>query len=281
MIQWFPGHMNKALRVMGENISLCQCVGYVLDARAPYSCLNPQFNKLFANKPTVFILNKCDLADKQIVDKWLSFFKERGHPCIALSSINSAEKNKLQATFLNACQEFTNTCKARGIIRPVRVMILGVPNSGKSTLINCLSARKATVTGDKPGVTKGKQWVRLDNGLELLDTPGTLWPKFDDELTGKHLFFIGSIKEEIVDIVTLAQDLLAELAQLYSSLLIERYKLTELLSPEETLKQICIKRGYLLSGNIPDLERGAKAIIDDFRKAKIGRICLEQPKQKL
>lgn len=278
-IQWFPGHMTKALRMMEENAKIVDAFGYVLDARAPSSCFNPSFEKIIGQKPCVFILNKCDLADATKVEDWCAYFKSNGYKYVKMTATASSEAAKITAALFDATAELRAKWKAKGIFKPARCLILGVPNSGKSTIINCLSGRKTVITGDKPGVTKGKQWVRLANGLELLDTPGTLWPKFDDEQVGARLCFIGSIKDDVVDIYEVALALLAELKAQYPQNLAERYKLDGLNCPvDELFVHIAQKRGFLLRGGEIDYERCAKAILDDFRKGKIGKITLEEPK---
>ncbi len=277
-IQWFPGHMTKAMRMMEESVKLVDAIGYVLDARAPMACFNPSFNKLIGNKPCVFILNKCDLADSVKVEEWCKYFAVNGYKYVKVTATASAEATKIVAALASITEDIRNKNKAKGIFKPVRCMILGVPNCGKSTIINCLSGRKAVITGDRPGVTKGKQWVRLQNGLELLDTPGTLWPKFENEAVARHLCFIGSIKDDVVDICELAYELIAELTGLYPKLFSDRFKLDcQSQSTAELFEQIARKRGFLLRGGEIDTERCAKAIVDDFRKGKIGRITLELP----
>ncbi len=274
-IQWFPGHMTKALRMMSENLALCDCAGYVLDARAPFSCLNPQFEKLLGSKPCVLILNKCDLAEKKATEEWLKYFTDLGQKTVALSSIDGTQKKIVVDAFNSLTLPLIEKFKARGVYKPLRAMIIGVPNSGKSTLINCLASSKKTVTGDKPGVTKGKQWVRLWEGLELLDTPGTLWPKFEEQDVAKKLCYIGSIKDEVVDIIELAKSFLNDVIITHKDLICLRYKLTG--KESDLLTALCQNRGYLVKGGEIDFERGAKAVIDDFRKCRIGRITLEKP----
>ncbi len=269
--------MTKALRMMEENAKIVDAVGYVLDARAPFACFNPSFQKIIGNKPCVFILNKCDLADSAKVDSWCSYFQSRNEQYVKVTATASAEANKIVTAFENATVELREKNKKKGVFKPVRCMILGVPNCGKSTLINCLSGRKTVVTGDKPGVTKGKQWVRLQNGLELLDTPGTLWPKFEDEQTAYELCFIGSIKDDVVDILEVSQKLLEVLCQQYPNNIKERYKIETSSSATDMFTQIAQKRGFLLRGGDIDDERCAKAILDDFRKGKLGKITLDLP----
>ncbi len=278
-VQWFPGHMTKALRMMEENAKVVDAVGYVLDARAPLACFNPSFQKIVGNKPCVFILNKCDLADASKVDAWCSYFKSHGENFVKVTATASAEATKITAAFESATAQIREKNQKKGVFKPVRCMILGVPNCGKSTLINCLSGRKTVVTGDKPGVTKGKQWVRLKNGLELLDTPGTLWPKFDDERLAFELCFIGSIKDDVVDLLEISFNLLKVLTEKYPEALRERYKIDVDADTEsaQIFNSIAQKRGFLLRGGDIDDERCAKAILDDFRKGKLGRITLDLP----
>ena len=275
-IQWFPGHMTKALRMMEENVKIVDAVGYVLDARAPLACFNPSFTKIVGNKPCVFILNKCDLADANKVAAWCNYFSSRGDSYVKVTATASAEAAKITAAFDTATAPIRAKYQQKGLFKPVRCLVLGVPNCGKSTIINCLSGRKTTITGDRPGVTKGKQWVRLKSGLELLDTPGTLWPKFDDERTAYELCFIGSIKDDVVDVTDVALHLLSTLSEAYPQNLTERYKV-EILPATEMFEQIAQKRGFLLRGGEIDGERCAKAILDDFRKGKLGKITLDLP----
>lgn len=277
-IQWFPGHMTKALRMMEENIKIVDAVGYVLDARAPLACFNPSFEKIIGNKPCVFILNKCDLADPQKVEQWRRHFENKNQKFVKVTATASAEAGKIVAAFDDATRQHKEKMKQKGAFKPVRCLVLGVPNCGKSTIINCLSGRKATITGDKPGVTKGKQWVRLGNGLELLDTPGTLWPKFDDEQLAYELCFIGSIKDDVVDLYEVSLKLIETLAEQYPQAVAARYKVTTAeKSTAAVFEEIAAKRGFLMRGGEIDTERCAKAILDDFRKGKLGKITLDLP----
>ena len=277
-IQWFPGHMTKALRMMEENVKIVDAIGYVLDARAPASCFNPSFQKIVGNKPCVFILNKCDLADPFKVDLWCKYFCENNIPYVRVTATASAEASKISASFADITADLRAKYKAKSIFKPIRCLIIGVPNCGKSTIINCLSGRKAVITGDKPGVTKGKQWVRLQSGLELLDTPGTLWPKFDDDKVASHLCFIGSIKDDIVDLTEVAFALIEQLVELYPNCIEQRFKVqSDGKSTLEVFEEIATKRGFLLRGGEIDGERCAKAILDDFRKGKIGKITFDVP----
>ena len=277
-IQWFPGHMTKALRMMEENVKIVDAIGYVLDARAPASCFNPSFQKIVGNKPCVFILNKCDLADPVKVDAWCKYFAENSLPYVKVTATASAEAGKISKAFSEITADLREKHKAKGIFKPIRCLIIGVPNCGKSTIINCLSGRRATITGDKPGVTKGKQWVRLQSGLELLDTPGTLWPKFDDDKVASRLCFIGSIKDDVVDLYEVATMLIEQLVELYPNCIEQRFKVqVEGKAVSEVFDEIAVKRGFLLRGGEIDSERCAKAILDDFRKGKIGKITFDLP----
>lgn len=279
-IQWFPGHMTKAIRMMEENVKIVDAIGYVLDARAPASCFNPSFNKIVGNKPCLFILNKCDLADPAKIDKWSEYFQANKLAYVKVTATASADASKIANGFAQITADLRAKYKAKGIFKPVRCLIIGVPNCGKSTLINCLSGRRAVITGDKPGVTKGKQWVRLANGLELLDSPGTLWPKFDDEQVAARLCFIGSIKDDVVDLYEVSNMLINELLVQYPHMLSERFKIDVCnKSSVEIFEQIAVKRGFLLRGGEIDYERCSKAILDDFRKGKIGRITLDLPEE--
>lgn len=279
-IQWFPGHMTKALRMMEENVKIVDAIGYVLDARAPAACFNPSFNRIMDNKPCLFILNKCDLADSAKVDKWCKYFQSKNIAYVKVTATASAEAGKIAKGFENITADLCAKYKAKGIFKPMRCLIIGVPNCGKSTLINCLSGRKTVITGDKPGVTKGKQWVRLSNGLELLDTPGTLWPKFDNEQVASRLCFIGSIKDDVVDLYEVSNLLIAELLSQYPQAFIERFNVdVDGRSTAEIFEQIAAKRGFLLRGGEIDYERCSKAILDDFRKGKLGHSTLDLPEE--
>lgn len=272
--------MTKALRMMQDNVKIVGAIGYVLDARAPAACFNPSFEKIVGNKPCVFILNKCDLADNAKVDKWCAYLKQRGNKVVKVTATASAEAGKITSAFEEITLPLREKQRQKGVFKPVRCLILGVPNCGKSTIINCLSGRKTVITGDKPGVTKGKQWVRLKTGLELLDTPGTLWPKFDEEKLAYELCFVGSIKDDVVDLTDVALHLIGQLAQLYPQNLSDRYKIeTQGKTSQEIFDVIAQKRGFLLRGGEIDVERCSKAVLDDFRKGKMGKITLDLPNE--
>lgn len=276
-IQWFPGHMTKALRMIEENIKLIDVVGYVLDARAPFSCFNPAFKKIIGDKPCVFILNKTDLADDKITVEWEKYFSNQGMSVVKVVSTQTNTTSVVKSAFANIRKKTIEKFASKGVFRPTRVMILGVPNCGKSTLINSLSGKKNTIVGDKPGVTKGKQWIRLEEGLELLDTPGTLWNKFENQNIAQNLLFVGSISDAVVDMIEASQVLLTRLIDKYSYLLIQRFNLQKedlILSSDKLLERIALNRGCLAKGGV-DLLRAASIVCDEFKKGKIGKITLE------
>lgn len=279
-IQWFPGHMTKTQRMMEENIKLIDIIIEIVDARLPLSSRNPKIDEIARNKPRLLLLNKSDIADPQITAEWEKYFLSKGIPCAAVSSTGNKKLNFI----FSKCREILSDKilkeREKGITnRSVKVMIVGVPNVGKSSLINKLSGRKSAITGDRPGVTKGKQWIRLDNGIELLDTPGILWPKFEDAEVGKKLAFTGAIKDDIMDIEELACHLLIFLRDNYPQRLAERYKMTDFLDlePYDMLILLGKKRGFVISGGETDTERAAKILLDEFRGAKLGNITLEKP----
>lgn len=276
-INWFPGHMAKSLRMMEESVKIVDAIGYVLDCRAPYSCFNPSFKQYIDKKPCVFLLNKSDLADTEITKSWINYFLSRGEKAIALNANEKGCAKNIERAFLSIEMKSIEKLKQKGVTRPARIMIIGVPNSGKSSIINLLNGKKSAITGNKPGVTRGKQWIRINNNLELLDTPGTLWSKFDEQETAQNLFFIGSISDNVVDILDGGLSLIEKLKSIAPDKLIKRYNLTEDdLEDRDLLNKICTKRGCLLKGE-PDRERCAAAIIDDFRKGRLGKITLETP----
>lgn len=270
--------MTKAMRLMQENIKCTDAVIYVLDARAPFSCLNPEFEDLTEGRPVVYLLNKTDLADSAKTEKWLDHFKRQSN-AVAVNGTDS----RCAKTVIDVLNKLdiarSRKFEAKGVKTPMRLMVIGVPNCGKSTIINTLCGKRSALTGDKPGVTRGKQWIRLANGMELLDTPGTLYPDFKDQQKAMRLAFIGSIKDEVVDISELAEALAGTLAELYPQAFFEKYSLPKMANGVEILQQICVKRGYLSRGGEPDLERCAKALVDDFRKGKICQATLESPNE--
>ena len=273
-INWYPGHMKKTRELIQENLKLVDLVIEVIDARIPVSSRNPIIDELVKTKKRIIVLNKSDLADKQANDEWSEFFKKDGNLVIQMNCMTGSGVNQLYK-LLNRLQEEKNEGQIRK--KPLRMMIVGVPNVGKSSLINRMTGKKSARTGDRPGVTKGKQWLALENGMQLLDTPGILWPKFEDPKVGLCLAFCGSIKDEILDTATLALELITVLQKDYPNLLMERYKLDELAeTPLDNMESIAMKRGFILPGKRIDYERCAKTLLDEFRGGKIGKITLEK-----
>ncbi len=277
VIQWFPGHMTKALRMMEKEIKVVDAIIYVLDARAPFSCVNPKLNALVEGKPIIYVLNKCDMANEEATKNWQQYFRNISGECITLNSTESGTAKKVEFAIKNALNEKIERLKQKGVNAILRAMVLGVPNSGKSTLINNLCGQGKTITGNKPGVTKGKQWVKIASGIELLDTPGTLWPAFDNNQVAHNLAYIGSIKEEVLDIHSLSLDFIMDLNKIDIGIINNRYKIT--IEPEDEpidiLEKICASRGFLLRGGELDYDRGASALINDFKSGRLGRITLE------
>jgi len=293
--QWYPGHMTKAKRMMQENISLIDLVIELVDARVPVSSRNPDIDELGKGKARIILLNKSDLADPKANKAWMTYFQEKGFHVVEVNSRTGAGVKSIQAVVQEACKEKIERDRKRGILnRPVRAMVVGIPNVGKSTFINSFAGKACAKTGNKPGVTKGKQWIKLNKGLELLDTPGILWPKFEDQAIGMKLAFIGSINDEILLTDELAMDFLAHVFKRYGKLIQERYGLdaTKLEQLDETdekarktahslqmLTDIAINRRCFKKGEEPDLERAAGMVMDDFRSGKLGRITLEWPEE--
>ena len=278
-INWYPGHMKKTKDLVRDNLKLVDVVVELLDARIPFSSKNPGIDKLAGNKPRVVILNKSDLADKSKLDMWIRYYKNQGIKAIPVDTLKGVGVNRLVEECKNVVKDKMNALKEKGRKeRPVRVMIVGVPNVGKSSIINKLTGRKSAITGDKPGVTKGKQWVRLKGNLELLDTPGILWPKFEDQEVALNLAFCRSIKGEILDIETLALRLIRKLMKIEPQKLKERYKLENLGETDiETMDMIGRKRGFITGRKELDYTRIATTVLNEFRDGKIGKISLEVP----
>lgn len=278
-INWYPGHMKKTKDLVRDNLKLVDVVVELLDARIPFSSKNPDIDKLAGNKPRVVILNKSDLADKSKLDMWIRYYKNQGIKAIPVDTLKGVGVNRLVEECKNVVKDKMNALKEKGRKeRPVRVMIVGVPNVGKSSIINKLTGRKSAITGDKPGVTKGKQWVRLKGNLELLDTPGILWPKFEDQEVALNLAFCRSIKDEILDIETLALRLIRKLMEIEPQKLKERYKLENLGETDiETMDMIGRKRGFITGRKELDYTRITTTVLNEFRDGKIGKISLEVP----
>lgn len=279
-IQWFPGHMTKAIRMMEENLKLIDVVVELVDARLPQSSRNPKVDELVGSKPHLILLNKSDIADPEATKAWVKYFSQKGIAAVAVSSTTGKSLNFVFDKCRELLSDKIEKQKEKGIVnRSIKIMVCGVPNVGKSSFINKLSGKKSAVTGDRPGVTKGKQWIRLANNFELLDTPGILWPKFDDEEVGLRLAFTGAVKDEIIDVEELACHLLVFLKNNYPNALAERYKMTETdgLEGYELLEYLGRKRGFVVSGGEIDTERAAHILLDEFRGAKLGCITLEKP----
>ena len=278
--QWYPGHMTKAKRMMQENIKLIDLIIELVDARIPMSSRNPDIDELGKGKSRIILLNKSDLADAGLNQEWESFFKEKGYFVQQLNAKTGAGIKNIQALVQESCKEKIERDRKRGIInRPVRAMVVGIPHVGKSTFINSFAGKACAKTGNKPGVTKGKQWIRLNKNLELLDTPGILWPKFEDQKIGEHLALIGSINDEILHVDELAVALIRNLKNSYLDLLEKRYDITIDEDAYDTLKKIAIARKCLQKGELPDVDRASSMLLEDFRSGKLGRITLERPEE--
>ena len=273
-INWYPGHMKKTRELIAENLKMVDIVIEVIDARIPVSSRNPIIDELVKTKKRIIILNKSDLSDGKANAQWSDYFKKQGSMVLAMNCMSGGGVNQLYK-ILNRLQDEKNEGQIRK--KPLRMMIVGVPNVGKSSLINRMTGKKSAKTGDRPGITKGKQWLGLENGMQLLDTPGILRPKFEDPEAGLNLAFCGSIKDEILDVATLALELIKVLQRDYPQLLKDRYKLDEIEEDALTnMENIALKRGFILPGRRIDYERCAKTVLDEFRSGKIGNITLEQ-----
>lgn len=276
--QWYPGHMTKAKRMMQEDIKLIDLVIELVDARIPISSRNPDIDELGKNKARLILLNKSDLAEEKQNDAWVEYFKEKGFSVVKVNSRKGGGIKSIQGVIQEACKEKMERDRKRGILnRPVRAMVVGIPNVGKSTFINSLAGKACAKTGNKPGVTKGKQWIRLNKNVELLDTPGILWPKFEDQTVGLRLAFIGSIKDEILNVEELAAELIQFMKKNYTGVLAEKYNIEEVEDPYQCLAGIAESRHCLLRGNELDVNKAAVLLIDDFRNGRMGRITLEFP----
>ena len=278
--QWYPGHMTKAKRMMQENIKLIDLVIELVDARIPVSSRNPDIDELGKNKSRLILLNKADLAEDKWNDAWAEYFREKGFFVVKLNSKKGGGLKSIQGVIQEACKEKMERDRKRGILnRPVRAMVVGIPNVGKSTFINALAGKACAKTGNKPGVTKGKQWIRLNKQVELLDTPGILWPKFEDQEVGLRLAFIGSIKDEILNTEELAAELIKFLNANYPGVLEEKYSVEPSDDAYVMLAGIARSRNCLLKGSELDTEKAALLLLDDFRNGKLGRLTLEYPQE--
>ena len=278
-LQWYPGHMAKTRRLIEENLKLIDVVVEITDARIPFSSRNPCFDDMLGKKPRLIVLNKSDLADRNVTAMWMDWYKKNGMKVIPISCTTGAGVSNITLAARDTIREKIEREKERGLNRTVKVMMVGIPNVGKSTLINRLVGKTSAKTGDKPGVTRGKQWLRLKNEIELLDTPGILPPKFEDQAVAKNLAYTGAIKDEIMNIELLSYSLLDYLKVNYTKELEERYKLSGVADKEgyEILDMIGRKRGCVISGGEIDSERAANLVIDELRACRIGNISLERP----
>lgn len=276
--QWYPGHMTKAKRMMQEDIKLIDLVIELVDARLPMSSRNPDIDSLGKGKSRLILLNKADLADPKLNDKWEEFFYKKGYFVVQINSRNGNGIKSINGIIQQACAEKIERDRRRGIMnRPVRAMVVGIPNVGKSTFINAYAGKACAKTGNKPGVTKGKQWIRLNKNVELLDTPGILWPKFEDQTVGMKLAMAGSIRDEILNIDEFAIELIKYLHKEYEGMLSERFQIEESDDALNTLEEIAKVRGCISKGASLDLSKASALIMEEFRNGKIGRITLEKP----
>lgn len=277
-VQWYPGHMTKAKRQMAEDMKLIDLVMELVDARIPFSSRNPDIKELSKGKSVMILMNKSDLADPNVTKQWVEYYKSQGYVVVLTDSRNRGGFFQIQNAISTACSEKIERDRKRGIInRPVRAMVVGIPNVGKSTFINSLCKKACTKTGNKPGVTKGKQWIKLNKNVDLLDTPGILWPRFDDEKIGERLAFIGSVNDEILNEDELSVNLIKYLKDVYPGSLNARYDIDESIEDYAVLEQIAMKRGCIKKGEIPDTHKAARIILDEFRNGTLGKISLEAP----
>lgn len=281
-IQWFPGHMTKTKRQIQASLKLVDAVAEIIDARIPVSSRNPDINKIIQNKPRVILLNKCDMANQTATKMWIDFYKKQGITAIAVDCKSGRGLNRFPQAVNEVMSEKINRLKAKGMKNPtIRIMIVGIPNVGKSSFINRISKQTRAKVEDRPGVTRGNQWFTISKNLEMLDTPGVLWPKFDDKIVGEHLAFTGAVKDQVIDIELLAVRLLDFLKQLKPAEFITRFKLEDeawdTMDSYDLLHLIGKKRGMLMSGGAVNTERAAIMLLDEFRAAKLGRITVEMP----
>lgn len=277
-LQWYPGHMTKAKRQMQEDLKLIDLIIELVDARIPLSSRNPDIDELGKNKARLILLNKSDLADEKYNEQWSAYFQKKEFYVVKVNAKSGAGLKSIQGVIQEACKAKIERDRRRGIKnRPIRAMVVGIPNVGKSTFINSYAGKACAKTGNKPGVTKGKQWIRLNKTLELLDTPGILWPKFEDQEVGKRLAFIGSIKDEILNLEELSLELLDYIRTNYPGLLNTRYGIEEEGTPVSLLEAVADKRKCLIRGQEIDYAKAAGIVMEEFRNGKIGRITLEFP----
>lgn len=275
-IQWFPGHMTKTRRMIEANLKLVDAVVEIVDSRIPESSRNPVINELVASKPRIILLNKCDYSDDKITAKWREYYEKQGISVLVCDCRSGKGINKFLPLLKSKLSDLLEKRRAKGMIgKALRIMVVGIPNVGKSSFINRMANAKKVKVEDRPGVTRGKQWVTIDKEVELLDMPGILWPKFDDKSVALKLAFTGAIKDDVTDVEALAAELGSYLAENYPERLMERYKLDSL--DGNIVELIAKKRGMMMSGGVPDTERAAITLLDEYRSGKIGRITLEKP----
>ena len=279
-IQWYPGHMTRARRMMEENLKLIDVVIELVDARAPIATRNPDFDSLFSSKIRIVLLNKSDLADKSATSSWINYYKSQGIQAAEFVATNAGKRKAAIALIEKAAEEKVRKMREKGVNKTVRAMIVGIPNVGKSTLINTIAGVSRAEVGDRPGVTKGKQWVKITPYLELMDTPGLLWPKFEDQEKAMRIAYIGSVKDDIVDTEEISARLLLELLKICPKCVSERYKkVTENDTIETILDSVCESRGFRQSGGVYDTERAARVVLDEFRAGKIAKVTFELPEK--
>ena len=280
VVQWFPGHMAKTRRLIKENLSMVDCVTEILDARIPLASRNPEIEEITSSKPRIILLNKCDMADEKVTADWIKYFKARGSEAIAVDCRSGKGLNAYQPLVRKVLADKIKANNDKGMVgKSLRVMVVGIPNTGKSSFINKMAGRVRAKVADRPGVTTSNQWFNIGNGIELLDTPGVLWPKFDDPLVGDKLAFIGSVKDAVLDIETMAIRLIDTLRDGYPERLAERYKISDFddLESWEILELIGRKRGMLISGGEVNTERASVMLLDEYRGGKLGRLSMEFP----
>lgn len=275
LVQWYPGHMAKARRMLEENLKLADVIVEIVDARCPASTKNPDFEALFSQKSRLIVLNKADLAKPFMTNRWIEHFKGQGINAMEFIATNSGMKKTAIAAIENAAREKVERMRQKGVMKTVRALVVGIPNVGKSAFINCTAGSVRAKTGDKPGVTRGKQWVRISPYLELMDSPGILWPRFDNQIYAKRLAYIGSVNDDVLDYERLAFELLLELKERCPDELKLRYKQIE--NFDDPIIAVCKSRGLMLLGGEPDVERAARLVLDEFRGGKIARITLDTP----
>lgn len=277
MINWFPGHMNKTLKQMQTDSKLCNCFVYILDARCPTSCVNPEFVKVIKGKPIIYVLNKADLVSSADIDRFKAYFSAQGAECVSLNATVSGNAKIIISAIKKVFKDQLEQNKSRGVNFITRAMVLGVPNSGKSTIVNNLCGQGRAVTGNKAGVTRSKQWIKVDANIEFMDTPGVLLPTFEDDAKAYNLAFVGSVRDDVINIVDVACKLIARLMQIDEKILSTKYSvnISNYTHDIELLERIGKKRGCMIKGGEIDTERTAKILLTDFRAGKLGKICLE------